>query len=136
MTVSFLTSDYASWLKELKGKIRRAQVKASLAASSVLIDFYFELGKSISEKDIVWGSKFLEQLSRDLKMEFPDMQGFSVTNLKYCRLFYKYIAIRPQAEDEIDKAVGPRAGDEFKTVVGSPQYQLIRQLPWGHQTVD
>ncbi len=132
MTDSLITAEYATWLKELKLKIRSAQVKATLAASSVLIDFYFDLGKSISEKEIVWGSKFLEQLSRDLKMEFPDMQGFSVTNLKYCRLFYEYIAIRPRVGDETKKPISPPVGDEFKTGLNSRIYQVIRQLPWGH----
>ena len=50
MTNSFLTSDYATWLKELKLKIRRAQVKAALAANRELILFYWELGGDISQK--------------------------------------------------------------------------------------
>jgi predicted nuclease of restriction endonuclease-like (RecB) superfamily len=132
MTDSCITTEYVTWLKELKSKIRTVQVKAALAASSVLIDFYFELGKSISEKEIVWGSKILEQLSRDLKIEFPDMQGFSVTNLKYCRLFYEYIVTRPQVGDEIFTVISPRVGDEFITDSNSSLYKVIRQLPWGH----
>lgn len=132
MTDSYISTEYAAWLKELKSKIRSEQIKAALAANSVVIDFYFDLGKSISEKEIVWGSKFLEQLSRDLKMEFPDMQGFSVTNLKYCRLFYEYVAIRPRVGDENDKPISPLVGDEFKTSLNSPIYQVIRRLPWGH----
>ena len=36
------------------------------------------------------GSGFFEQLSKDLKEEFPDMQGFSSTNLKYCKRFYMF----------------------------------------------
>ena len=138
------SSDYTNWIKELKSKIRSAQIKAALAANSVLMDFYFDLGRMISEKEAVWGSKFLERLSADLKKEFPDMQGFSVTNLKYCRLFFKYIAIHLQAGDELEKAIGPQAGDELEKAI-SPQagdelsfvlesdlYQLIRRLPWGH----
>ena len=50
MTNFFLTSDYATWLKELKLKIRRAQVKAALAANRELILFYWELGGDISQK--------------------------------------------------------------------------------------
>ncbi|WP_100551306.1 PDDEXK nuclease domain-containing protein [Caedibacter taeniospiralis] len=115
-------TDYASWLKGLKVKIRSVQVSAALAANSVLIDFYFDLGRMISEKDSVWGSKFLEQLAKDLRREFPDIQGFSITNLKYCRLFFKYISIRPQTEDELNLGLG----------VGEQTYPLIRRLPWGH----
>ncbi len=48
------------------------------------------------------------------------MQGFSVTNLKYCRLFYNYNPIRPQLEDELNHLT--------KSVL----YQQIRLIPWGH----
>jgi predicted nuclease of restriction endonuclease-like (RecB) superfamily len=127
-----LTPDYTTWLKELKAKIRSAQIKAVLSANTVLIDFYLDLGRMISEKDAVWGSKFLEKLSADLKSEFSEMQGFSVTNLKYCRLFYEYLAIRPQAGDGLEMVNGPQAGDEMSNVTKTALYQTIRQMPWGH----
>jgi predicted nuclease of restriction endonuclease-like (RecB) superfamily len=127
-----LNSDYIDWLKEIKSKIRSAQIRASLATNSLLIEFYFELGKMISEKDTVWGSKLLEKLSVDLRKEFTDIQGFSVTNLKYCRLFYKYIAVSPQVEDGIRKSESPRAGDELQAISNSSLYQVIKNIPWGH----
>ena len=34
-----------------------------------------------------WGSSTMERLARDLKVEFPDMAGFSPRNLKYMRQF-------------------------------------------------
>lgn len=34
----------------------------------------------------MWGDKILENISSDLKLEFPDLQGFSVRNLKYMRM--------------------------------------------------
>ena len=37
-----------------------------------------------------WGDKFIEHLARDLKIEFPDMKGFSLSNLKYMRRWYGY----------------------------------------------
>lgn len=74
---------------------------------------YWELGKMIIEKQTAWGSKFLEQLSQDLRIEFPNMVGFSVTNLKYFRLFYQYVNFRPQAEDPL-------------------LLQYFKQIPWGH----
>lgn len=116
-------TDYKNWITELKNKIRSTQIKASIAVNTVLIEFYWEIGKMISEKENVWGSKFLEKLSIDLKSEFPDLKGFSVTNLKYCKLFYNFFIIRPQSEDEIK--LSPQVGDEF-------QNRIIAQLPWGH----
>ena len=52
-----------------------------------------------------WGSVFFNQLSLDLRTEFPNATGFSVTNLKYIRRWYAFYndgtAIRHQAGDEI-----------------------------------
>lgn len=112
--------EYKSWLREIKEKVKGAQIRAALSANRELIDFYYDLGRMIAEKDSVWGSKLLEKLSLDLKKEFPQMQGFSVTNLKYCRLFFKYLPISPQT------------GDEFKESQKSLFYQVVRELPWGH----
>jgi hypothetical protein len=51
-------------------------------------------------------------LSTDLKSEFPEMKGFSVTNLKYCKLFYSFFQIYPHAVDEIE--ISQRAVDEMQ----------------------
>ena len=45
------------------------------------------MGQKIIEvqKEYKWGSKFLENLSKDLSKEFPDVKGFSYRNLKNIR---------------------------------------------------
>jgi predicted nuclease of restriction endonuclease-like (RecB) superfamily len=108
-----LSKDYKNWLQEIKSKILSTQIKTAIAVNSALILFYWELGKMISEKENIWGSKLLENLSQDLKSEFPTMKGFSVTNLKYCKNFNHVFQIRPQAGDELND-------------------NIILQLPWGH----
>lgn len=104
-----LNTDYKQWLTELKGKIRSTQIKAAIAVNSALIQFYWELGKMIAEKQTAWGSKFLETLSKDLQDEFPDMKGFSVSNLKFCKLFYQYFSIRSQVENELETFSSPNS---------------------------
>lgn len=129
-----ISPEYKIWLGELKLKIRSVQLKAAVAVNSALIGFYWELGKMINEKDNVWGSRFLEQVSQDLKTEFPEMQGFSVTNLKYCKLFYNYFSIRPQLEDELKSIKSPRVGGESgrKKMTDMPPLDLVTKMPWGH----
>ncbi len=56
------------------------------------------------------------------------MQGFSVTNLKYCRLFYNYEPIRPQPEDLSLFLIRPQVGDELNNQL----YQQMRSIPWRH----
>ena len=126
-----MNNEYVNWLKELKTKIRSTQAKAALAVNSALIEFYWDLGRMISEKQNEWGSKFLEKLSIDLKSEFPELSGLSLTNLKYCKLFFRYFSNSPQLEDEIK--IRPQVEDEIglngKTIT-FPSY--VGQIPWGH----
>ena len=68
-----INTEYKAWLVEVKAKIRSTQIKAAMAVNASLIEFYWELGKLIAEKQTAWGTQFLETLSRDLKREFPDM---------------------------------------------------------------
>lgn len=132
-----LDNAYKDWLIELKQKVRTAQLKAAVAVNTELIMLYWELGKMITEKQTAWGSKFLEQLSRDLRTEFPDMQGFSERNLKYCRQFYQFyfpsigqqvVAQLEQANqtNDIPQIVNP---EDFNTLF---RQQPVAQIPWGH----
>ncbi|MBD0361454.1 MAG: DUF1016 domain-containing protein [Coleofasciculus sp. C3-bin4] len=76
-------------LKDLKGRIRAAQVKAALAVNKELILLYWQIGCEIlaRQKEQGWGSKVIDRLAKDLKREFPDITGFSPRNLKYMRAF-------------------------------------------------
>ncbi len=142
-SMSLSNANYSQWLNELKRKIRSAQIRTALAANASLIEFYWELGKMIAEKQTEWGSKFLETLSGDLRSEFPDMQGFSVTNLKYCRLFYSYFEISPQSgdeilissqiEDEIDTSIHEAESRQHQLMLQQSQtFNLVKLIPWGH----
>ncbi|WP_339870382.1 PDDEXK nuclease domain-containing protein [uncultured Algoriphagus sp.] len=117
--------EYQDWLKALKAKVSVARVKAALAANKELIHFYFDLGRMISEQQMkgAWGDKLLEQLSKDLASAFPEMKGFSVTNLKYCRHFYHFY----QSE------VSQQTVDQL-TVLDFGQH-IVDQLPWGHNVL-
>jgi predicted nuclease of restriction endonuclease-like (RecB) superfamily len=119
-----LNNDYKIWITEVKSKIRSTQLKAAIAVNATLIEFYWELGAMIVEKQTVWGTGFLENLSKDLKSEFPDMKGFSVTNLKYCKLFYNQFYFRPQPEGK-SNSIRPQLEDESVL-------PLLTQIPWGH----
>jgi predicted nuclease of restriction endonuclease-like (RecB) superfamily len=132
-----LNSEYKNWIVELKSKIRSTQLKAAIAVNSALISFYFDLGKMISEKDAIWGSKFLETLSKDLQMEFPELKGFSITNLKYCKLFFTYFSISPQLGDDLSFKPNIVSSQQLNQLEPSPQLgdellKLAFQIPWGH----
>jgi predicted nuclease of restriction endonuclease-like (RecB) superfamily len=127
--------DYKVWLNELKSTIQRSQIKAALSVNAELIGLYWELGRQISEKQksASWGDKILSQLAKDLKTEFPEMGGFSKTNLVYCRKFFQFYT------EDIDKKPFIES-PELPTVIGEQlvhqfDEQLVRQIPWGHHLV-
>ena len=80
---------YMAFLDGVKSQIRAAQVKAALAVNRELLLLYWQIGREILARQQAegWGSKVLERLSSDLKREFPEMKGFSRSNLKYMRAF-------------------------------------------------
>lgn len=84
--------DYKKWILEIKSKIRSAQMKAALSVNAALIEFYWDLGKLISEKEAAssWGSKLIDRVAADLKTDFPSLKGLSNSNLKYCKRFYEF----------------------------------------------
>ncbi len=87
-----LDTNYKNWISDLKNKIRTAQIKASLSVNEQMIMLYWEIGKSIVEKqqEYNWGSKIVEQMALDLKRELPDTNGFSRTNLFAMRKFHLF----------------------------------------------
>ncbi len=124
--------EYKAWLTELKAKIRSAQFKAAVTVNTQLIEFYWDLGKMIANKQKIWGSHFLENLSKDLKAEFPEMEGFSVTSLKYCRMFYNFFSGSPQVGDDLKESISPRVGDELGSESLDIVDWVIFSVPWGH----
>ena len=80
---------YDIFLNALKTRIRIAQTRASLAVNQELILLYWQIGQEILQRqqEEGWGAKVIDRLAKDLKREFPEMEGFSLSNLKYMRTF-------------------------------------------------
>ena len=102
-----------AFLGALKTRIRTAQLRASIAVNRELILLYWQIGREILQRQQHegWGTKVIERLAKDLKREFPDIKGFSRTNLLYMRAF---------AEAYPD--------EQFV-------HQLGGQIPWRHNCV-
>jgi predicted nuclease of restriction endonuclease-like (RecB) superfamily len=146
-----INSEYKDWLREIKANIKSTQIKASLAVNTHVIDFYWYLGSQIVEKqdNAKWGSGFLDQLSKDLKAEFPNIQGFSKRNLEQIRqwfLFYRDefpIAKQPVSQLEnsenqhiikSQQLVG-ELRDTSNLIWRQPVSKLrttLLMIPWGH----
>lgn len=102
-------NQYLSVIDTVKSEIQKSQYKAALAVNSELTMLYYRIGKVINEYKS-WGNKFIDNLSRDLRIAFPNSTGYSVRNLKYmAKLSATYT-------------------EEFVQ-------QAVAQIPWGHNTV-
>jgi len=123
--VKSLPVGYGSLLEDLKERIRTAQVKASLSANRELIVLYWDIGKSIVERqrDEGWGKTIVERLSTDLQREFPGIAGFSPQNIWKMRAFYLAwtadVQVLSQPVRELD---------------GSTLPSVAAEIPWGHNT--
>jgi predicted nuclease of restriction endonuclease-like (RecB) superfamily len=129
-----LKDEYKDWIIELKKKVRISQLKAAVILNSALIEFYWDLGKIISNKikEAAWGDKILEQISKDLKDEFPQMKGFSVSNLKVCKLFYNYFQISSQSVNQFENETNLISSQPVNQIDEKFVMQEVTKIPWGH----
>ena len=56
-----------------------------------MITLYWHIGQQILERQNIqgWGTKVIENISKDLRAEFPEMKGLSARNLVYMQTFAK-----------------------------------------------
>lgn len=104
------SEEYIELLDTVRQKIKSAQYRAMSQANTLMLLLYYDIGVAINEHK-TWGSKFIDNLARDIKHSFPESKGYSVRNLKYMAKF---------ASCYLDK--------EFVQ-------QVVAQIPWGHNIV-
>ncbi|HAM38061.1 MAG: hypothetical protein A2474_02980 [Elusimicrobia bacterium RIFOXYC2_FULL_34_12] len=105
-----LDKTYLNFLNEIKHKIASARIQASRHLNKELIELYWDIGKTIIEKQkqYGWGQSIVEKLANDLQNGFPNLRGYSSRNLWDMRRFY----------------------DTYKD--SSILRQLVAEIPWGH----
>lgn len=109
MSGSVVPAGYADLLSELKAQVRAARTRATRIVNTEMLTLYWSIGQTILDQQTAegWGARVIDRLADDLRAEFPDMRGFSRSNLKYMR----------QAAASWPGAIGQHAAG---------------QLPWGH----
>ena len=87
-----IDTDYADWIAEVKHRYRSAQVKAAVRVNAEKLLFNWQLGRDLVQKKAEerWGAGVVEQISLDLKKEFPEDEGFSTSNLWYMKKWYLF----------------------------------------------
>ena len=105
--IMMLERDFRDIISNIKEEVTNTQIKTMQEVNGNLIMLYFRLGRIVSE-NIKYEKNFVRDLAVELKMTFPNINGFSERNIRSMRLFYE-----EYAHDE-------------------KWQQLVAKLPWGH----
>lgn len=87
-----IDAEYAEWIAEIKYRYRSVQVKAAIRVNAEKLLFNWQLGRDLVQKKAEerWGAGVVEQVSLDLKREFPESTNFSARNLWYMKQWYLF----------------------------------------------
>ena len=97
--ITIIEKDYLNDLKQIKETIRTNQNKAMVIVNSTMIMTYYEIGTIINMRK-VWGNKYIQRLSNDLK-EYGN--GYSYDSLKLKSRFAKEFTISEIREQPVPK---------------------------------
>ncbi len=100
-------TDFKCIVENIKNDIKNTRFKILANANLELLSLYLRLGKIIDDNS-KYGNNFINELSVELKSEFPNMKGLSPRNLSRMRVFYK----------------------EYKDIKNLPV--ALANLPWTH----
>lgn len=126
-----IDTDYANWIAEVKYRYRSAQVKAAVKVNAEKLLFNWLLGRDLVQKKAEerWGAGVVEQVSLDLKREFPDAEGFSASNLWYMKKWYVFYTTQVPLE-KLQRVIG-----ELQPAVNQKYIKLQRPVAELDETI-
>ena len=86
-----VTTEYQQTFETIAARIEQSRQETLRTVNRALVELYWFIGQIITEQQerAGWGDAVVEQLSRDLRMRFPDMKGLEMRNLWRMRQFYR-----------------------------------------------
>jgi predicted nuclease of restriction endonuclease-like (RecB) superfamily len=133
-----LPSGYAKLLKDVKSRIRTAQIKAALSVNRELIHLYWSIGRDIVERQRAegWGAAVIDRLAADIQREFPGLAGFSRANIYRMRAFYLAYPQDPAIVSQVARQTRRRIVSQAarRADASTPPEPMV-SLPWFHNVV-
>lgn len=129
---------FAALLDEVKARVRAAQTRAVLAASAEMVRLYWDIGRTIDERQQQegWGAAVIPRLSRELRNELPEVKGFSERNLgrmiAFAREYPQPTQFLPQA---VAKSTRPTEAPQAVARTSADSDSLLWLIPWGHHAL-
>lgn len=104
--------NYPEFLRKLNEEIQISQLEAAISLNCELLEFYWEIGSFIQAKQKESDDAIpIENIARELRCDFPNIKGFSGTNIYFMIQFFK-----EYADKEIIR-------------------QLVGFIPWEHNII-
>ena len=141
------TNQYSEMLREIIAEVKMTRVVVANRLSASVTQLYWNIGKRLASGKLEkgYGGKVVEQLSIDLKSEFPDTEGFSPRSLWDMKRFYEFYSepeqISPQlvAKSEIQilphvvaESQNPILPQRVAVFESQKPPHVVAVLPWGH----
>ena len=119
-----LDAGYAEWIAEVKHRYRSAQIKAAVKVNSEKLLFNWQMGRDLVQKKAEerWGAGVVEQVSLDLKREFPNEDGFSTSNLWYMKKWFLFYTNHASSE-KLQRLIG-----ELQSSINQERLKLQRTV--------
>ena len=91
------SNEYLQAVQEINDYVNQAKYRASVSVNSEVLKTNLFIGCVII-RNSEWGNKFIDNLSKDMRLKYPGAKGYSVRNLKYMKKFAQIFS-----EDDVDK---------------------------------
>ena len=83
---------YVAWLSDVKTRFHQSQVKASIRVNTAMLEFYWSIGRDLValRAEERWGAGVVKQFALDMRQAFPNITGFSDSNVKYIKRWFSF----------------------------------------------
>ena len=125
--------EYVEWLSEVKTRFRQCQIKAAIRVNTTMLELYWSIGRDLVtlRAEERWGAGVVKQFALDMRQAFPDVKGFSLSNIKYMKQWYLFYF---DGFTKSQQVVGQlELTEKSQQVVGQLEIpEVLGQVPWGH----
>ncbi len=153
-------TEYLPLLDSIKSRIRRAQVRATLAANAEMLLLYWDVGRVVADRQKTegWGAGVVSHLAADIRNDMPEVKGFSERNIfRMIRFYLDYPQLAGSGLDEslLEESIMPQAVAQLRDDSQSPanlprsvaqlssaneiRLEVLQKyaflLPWGHHVL-
>ena len=133
-----IDTEYAEWIAEVKHRYRSAQVKAAVKVNAEKLLWNWQMGRDLVQKKAEerWGAGIVEQVSLDLRREFPDSSNFSARNLWYMKQWYLFYTENMEKLKQLVSEILPSNEYEKKLQQIDDAAEKLKQLNFYVNAID